>query len=373
MTMEKRILFATNTSRHAWRHRSTLALAALNAGHKVCFLCPSGEEVASMKAVGIEHIPLSIQRKGINPFRELITLFSVYKSIKRFKPDIYHGFTIKLLIYGGISCRLQKVPKYFLNVTGIGSLFLDSNSYNFTKKIVSHLYKWVFTPSQARAIFQNSEDKKFFINQKWIKKEKCIVISGTGIDTRKIVPSYSTRNEKVNILYAGRIIKDKGISELISACENIQKNQDCLRLHICGELDSENPSNYSQHEWETISKKEFIRLHGFQSQMKKHFEKADIVCLPSYREGLPLFLIEAGAYGKVAVASDVPGCNTIITNNENGLLVEVKNIVALQEALELLIQNPDIRFKMGKKARLNVENNYDSHLLINKYLQLYLN
>ena len=158
-----KILFATNSARHAWKHRSTLALAALQSGHDVYFLCPMGKEVVHLQALGIKHIPLKIKRKGVNPLFELFTLLNILRVFKSIKPDIYHGFTIKLVIYGGICCRLLKVPKYLLNITGIGSLFL-TDKHALAKKIVHHLYGWIFYSKNAIAIFQNSEDKKFFIN-----------------------------------------------------------------------------------------------------------------------------------------------------------------------------------------------------------------
>ncbi len=202
--MTKKILFATNTSRHAWNHRSQLAKAAVQAGYKVYFLCPNGEETSKLTTGGIEHISLDLSRKGLNPLKELLSLIKVYRVIKKLKPDIYHGFTIKLLIYGGISCRFLNINKYFLNITGIGSLFLNpSAKYNFARKIVSRLYKVAFATERATAIFQNNDDRDFFIKNNWLNKSQTIVFPGTGIDCKKITPSYSTRNEKVNVFFAG--------------------------------------------------------------------------------------------------------------------------------------------------------------------------
>ena len=160
----KRILYATNSARHAWKHRSELAKAALKSGYEVSFLCPKGTEVERLRSSGIDHIPLSISRESINPLRELYTFISVYRTIKKYKPDIYHGFTIKLLIYGGLSCKLLKINKCFLNITGLGSLFLNSSSkYRFLQNIVGKLFKWIFESKDTLAIFQNEDDKKFFL------------------------------------------------------------------------------------------------------------------------------------------------------------------------------------------------------------------
>ncbi|MCB9026634.1 MAG: glycosyltransferase family 4 protein [Bdellovibrionaceae bacterium] len=292
--------------------------------------------------------------------------------MRKIKPDIYHAFTIKMVIYGGICCRILRVKKYILTITGLGSLFLnDSPHFLKLQKLVGFLYRWIFASKKSVALFQNEEDKKYFEKKNWIDPKRTLIIPGTGVDCSKIVPSYSTRNEKTQILYAGRIMKDKGITELINACENIFQKNDKLVLNICGELDIDNPSRYSDEEWKKLSSLPFVKCHGFQSNMKSFFERTDFVCLPSYREGLPLFLIEAGAYGKVAITTDVPGCNSIIENNVNGLIVKVKDSSALQLAIEALIEQPELRYKMGMKARKKIENEYDSHILLNKYLDMY--
>lgn len=369
----KKIIFATNSSHHAWRHRSELSLAALRSGFDVYFMSPLGDEVNKLTSLGIKHIPIDLDRKGVNPFRELLSLWQIYNAIKKNQPDIFHGFTIKLLIYGGLCCRWLKIKKYYLNVTGIGSLFLSpSNNYVLVKRWVSKLYRWSFNSNQATAIFQNISDQQFFIEHGWVKKSQSIVIPGTGIDTHSIVPSFSTRNRKIQILYAGRIIKDKGIEDLIDAGKILKEKNLDFEIIIYGKLDQGNPSAFDQEEWDGLCKYGFIKWKGYKENLKNELTNCDLVCLPSYREGLPLFLLEAGAYGKPSVTTDVPGCRDIISQEKNGLIVPIKNPEKLSEALEALILHPDLRYKMGKAARKYIEENFDEKNILTKYINLYL-
>ncbi len=371
MKSSKTILFATNSSRHAWQHRGELANAALKSGYLVYFACPYGEEVKKLESLGIQHIELKLNRKSLNPLIEFLTFLNLFKIISNLKPDIFHGFTIKVVLYGGLACRVLKTPIYLLNITGLGSLFLKTSvAYKWIQCLVGHLYRFTFNSPRSLAIFQNTEDQNYFISQGWTKPSQAVLIPGTGINCHSIYPKFENHEPPI-ILFTGRIIKDKGISELISACHILNEKKYNFRLHLCGELDRDNPSTYSKKEWKNLTQANFIYFFGYQSDLEKFYQACDIFCLPSYREGLPLSLIEAGAYGKPSVVTNIPGCNDIIKNKENGFLVSVKSVPELVLALEHLLMNPQLRISMGKVARKVVEENFDQDRLLKKYMQIY--
>lgn len=367
----KKIVFCFNTAWFAHNHRLALMLACKDKGWQVHIICPEGVEVGELKKHGFYVHIQDISRKGINPLRELITLVQIFLKIRRLKPDVYHGFTIKPVIYGALCCRLNKVKEAIFTITGMGSAFIGKGfKSRLLKKILSFLYRQVFDKKNHIIVFQNPTDKIDFEMNHWAPGLKSHLIPGTGVNTSRFKPS-QTKYSKTTLVFAGRLIRDKGLDELLEACHQIYQLGEEFELLILGSPDLENPSGYSVVEWQSLAQRPYVNWLGSQSDVSPFIRQSHIACLPSYREGCPLFLLEAGACALPSVASDVPGCNYLISNNKNGILVPARDPVTLTSAILSLLKDELLRKRLGTEAHRRVSQAFTQEKVIGLYLDVY--
>lgn len=367
----KTLIIATNHPKFFLSHRQNLALESAKAGLSVIGLFPLAAEAAEVSRLGYGIIGVQCTRKGINPINEAISLFSFYRAIRRERPAIYHGFTIKPVVYGAFASRLAGVPRIIVTITGLGSSYLRPGLLgSIARTVIKFLYRLLVDSKRVHIIFQNKTDQDTFLKKNWIRKSSSSVIAGTGVDLSRFIPNHEpTQNELPTIVFPARFLRDKGFFELIAACDLLPKNS--FQLILAGSIDPENPSSISLQELEEIKARDYVRDINYYSDIRDAYKEAAIVCLPSYREGLPLALIEAQAMGLPVVTTDVPGCRDAILPNESGLLVPPFDPVALRNALQTLLAAPNTRKKMGASARKFALENFDHMKIIAKHLQLY--
>ncbi|MCF7804199.1 MAG: glycosyltransferase family 4 protein [Candidatus Marinimicrobia bacterium] len=367
-----RLLFVINHTDFFLSHRLPIALAAADKGLSV--------HVASMKTPAANQLTyynitwhqLPLEAGGMNPFSDLnllIHLVSLYKSIK---PDLIHHVTIKPIIYGGIASRLTKMPAVVHALSGLGFLFIANDiKTKFIRKILSIFLKFAFTHKNLKLILQNPDDRREFVNKNIVNEEKVKIIKGSGVDPNKFKPSPKQQKNTPKILFASRMLRDKGLIEFINASEIIVKMGYKAKFILVGTPDSNNPQSVTKEQLHKFTKHDFISWEGYRSDMEHVFHESDIVCLPSYREGLPKVLIEAASCGKPIVTTDVPGCREIVKNGLNGFLVPPKDSKSLANAIIKLIDNPALRKRMGKNGREMVLKEFTLEKVISDTLNIY--
>jgi glycosyltransferase involved in cell wall biosynthesis len=367
-----KLLIALNTADFFLSHRLHLALGAREAGWDVWVLCPPSPLVAKIRALGFSVREIAMGRKSMNPFLELLTMVRMYRAVSEIQPQIYHGFTVKPVLYGTLICRLLGVPKVVNTITGLGFLFLSpSPLIGFVRRIVGIFYKILFSSSQVRVIFQNEDDQQFFIHCGWVKAEKSLVIKGTGVDIQRFKMQPEPSGHPV-IVFPARMLFDKGVSEIVGAAELLIEKGYQFTLEFCGKEDPGNPSALSALAIKNLQNKNaFFKIRGHVEDMANVFQKCHIVCLPSYREGIPLALIEASASGRPIVTTDVPGCRAVVQDGVEGFLVPVRNIEKLAAALEKLLQSKELRERMGQLARERALREFAKDSVVAKNLELY--
>ncbi len=347
-----KIILAVNTLGSFISHRRGLYLK-LRESHDVQVILPDSEDpTAALKEIpspSLLGIPMT--RKGINPLAELRAIVAYYRLYSENKPDLVHHFTIKPVIYGSLAARLAGVPKIVNSITGLGFVF-TSNSLKakVLGVLVKNLYRFCFASSRVRVIFQNEDDRSFFIRHHIIRQDRCFLVQGSGVDIYKFTPS-TVHNSIPKILLASRLLIEKGIFEFMDAIQILKQKDLKFEAVIAGDIDPGNPGSISEsqiNEWKHSNIANFL---GFQKEMVSILKSADIACLPSYREGLPMALLEAMAAGKPIVTSNAPGCRATVKEGSNGFLVPIKNAQALADALEKLISNSELCKKMGQESR----------------------
>ena len=344
----KAVLFA-NTDWYLYNFRIEYAKFLKSQGWDVVLMSPDGEYVEKIEALGFRHIDMEFSRKGMNPAAESDAIRRIREVYEAEQPDLVHHFTIKCMIYGSIAARQVGVKSIVNSVTGLGFVFLsDKPHVKLVRGVVKHLYKKAFKGTQV--IFENPDDRALFLEMGLVGEDNSHVILGTGIDTDAFVPVRPPDSVPLTILPA-RMLWDKGIGEFVDAAAAIRREGINARFALIGKMDEGNPACI---EYETLTrwqKEGNVEWWGWQDDIYTSISLADIVCLPSYREGLPKILLEAAACGRPIVTTDVPGCRETVINGVNGLLVEVKSAESLKNALVRLINDRDLRVKMGEASR----------------------
>ena len=316
----------------------------------------------------------NLKRGSINPLRELKSISQVIAITQKYQPDIIHNFTIKSCLYGSIAGAITKKFKIINHFTGIGPSFYGyTRSIRIINTLLIPIYKILFNKKNTKNIFHNSSDKKKFISLNLSNKYNSYLIEGSGVDTSKFKPmKIKTKfNSPVKILFPARIIKEKGIKELLKACSSLWKEKYSFLLNIAGSIDEENISSLSSEEIQILSQNKNIRLLGKSNKMLEIYEGSDFVILPSYREGLSMSLIEAGSMGLPIITADVPGCREIIDHNINGILIKSKCEDQLKKAIIFYLDNPSIALEYGKKVRSKVIKKFNKNIINKKIIEIY--
>jgi glycosyltransferase involved in cell wall biosynthesis len=370
-TVGSRLLLSVNTAEFFLSHRLHLAEGARAQGWDVWVLCPDGPLVSKIREKKFSVVTVPLGRKSMGLFCEVKTLIAMGKAIREVKPKVYHGFTIKNVLYGTLLCRLLGVPQIVNTITGLGFFFISQKPLiRYLRFFVGWGYRLLFASSKVQVIFQNEDDLQMFVERKWVQPHQTTVIKGTGVDLQIFYPRPEPPGA-ISILFPARLLKDKGILETLRAAELLKEKGYDFNLQICGNLDPGNPSSMTEAELSPWRSLDYIKINGHVHNMSEALSKCHIVCLPSYREGIPLALIEACAAGKPIVTTNVPGCRAVVTEGQEGFLVPRQNPEALALALENLLQSKELRGRMAQQARTTAEFEFAKEPVVAQNLAVY--
>lgn len=369
----KFVLFA-NTDWYLWNFRRSLVAALQERGHEVLLLSPDGEFGPKLRGMGVRWQPIRMERRSLNPFRELMLLLRLVCILRRERPSIVHSFTIKCAVYGSVAGRLAGVPVRINAVAGMGYVFTnDSWLARLLRPVVRVMFKVSLGGPGSRLILQNPDDVALFEKARLIPTSHISLIAGSGVDCTRFAPRVSAKSiEPVRVLLAARLLWDKGVGEYVEAAKSL-RDKKCMPLEflLAGTPDHGNPASVSQaavHGWQEEG---VLRWLGHVEDMPELFRNVDIVVLPSYREGLPKGLIEAAASGCALVATDVPGCRQVVEHEVDGLRVAAKSWAELARAIERLAIDPALRTRLGAAARKKALDRFDERIIIERTLETY--
>lgn len=357
----KKVLMLGNHEIVIYNFRKELVERMIQEGYEVYVALPYGPKVELLKEMGCKFIDTPINRRNTNPLEDLKVFLKYIKIIKQIKPDVVLTYTVKPNVYGGLACRLRKVP-YICNVTGLGSGYLNGG---IVQKVVQTLSKLAFRKAN-KVFFQNTADRDLLVQQGVVKDNYDLLPgSGVNLETYKLLP-YPPEDQPINFNFVARVMKDKGIDEYLEAAKIIKEKYPDVIFNVIGMID--------QPHYEKILKKYeeegIIKYHGFQTDMMPFIEKCSCMINPSYTEGMSNVLLENAACGRPLIASNIPGCKEIIDENINGYVFDVKNTDKLVLKIEKFI-NIDYSKKvaMGLCGREKVNLEFDREIVINKYIK----
>ena len=313
-----------------------------------------------------------IDRKSINPWTNLIRFFELYKILKRLAPTIIHAITIKPNIYVGLLAHIIQRP-YILSITGTGVIFSGKSlMVRIMRPVVQLLYKSCNQNVNRRVVFENREDHEYFVSTGLCKAQQAVTILGAGVDTSKFIASAENLKQPVNLLFASRLLWDKGLGDLIEAGKLLRQRGLVFSLEVAGIIDKSTINAIPEAQIKEWTDKGLMHWLGTVKDMPALIANANIVVLPSfYGEGVPRILIEAAASGRAIITTDMPGCREIGRHKINALLVAPENVAALANALETLITDIELRLQLGQQGRKIVEQEFSERQVIAETQSLY--
>ncbi|GHU70568.1 galacturonosyl transferase [Clostridia bacterium] len=355
------ILVIINSSSGLYSHRYELIEALILRKHSLCIASPNTGCLNYFNDLGCRYEEVHLDNRGINPISDIILTYNFYRLIRRVKPNLVLTYAIKPNIYAGIVCRLLHKP-YIINITGLGSALL---SKGFLALLTVALYK-ISTKRTECIIFQNTANQEYFNRRKMVKNRQKL-LSGSGVNLEKFKESeYPMEEDNVIFLYLGRIMKEKGMDELLEVILIIKKiYRDRVIFKIIGQIDEDYSMRLS-----TMSESGLIEYYEKQFDVIKHYQSAHCVVLPSYHEGMSNVLLEAAAIARPVIASDIPGCKETFTEGVSGISCEPRNTKSLLCAIEQFISLPHYaKREMGLAGRRLVERKFDRVGVVNAYLE----
>lgn len=369
--MKSSLLFVVNDAAFFISHRLSLALAARKAGYAVTVATMPGPAIQQIKELGFAHHAIPMSRSGSNPATEAVTFFAILKLLWKLRPDVLHLVTIKPVLYGGLAARLAPVKGVVCAVSGLGFVFITSGvKARVLRSFVKALYKLALRRDNLKVIFQNPDDRDVLLGIKAVAPEQVEMIRGSGVDLSlyQVAPEPS---DMPVVCFAARLLKDKGIHEFVHAVRLLRRKGLAARFVVAGDIDPGNPSSVSVSDLEQWQDEGVVEILGYQRDVAALFSTVNLVVLPSYREGLPKVLVEAAAAGRAVVTTDVPGCRDAIEPGVTGVLVPVKNVELLAEAIESLVLDAPRRLAMGRAGRKLAEQAFSIERIVQQHLDIY--
>jgi glycosyltransferase involved in cell wall biosynthesis len=347
------------------------AVAAQAAGYSIGISAHCGEKRAMLESAGFTLYPHNISRSGTNPFIELRNLLAMVNMFRDSQPDIIHLIALKPIVIGAIAARIYGKAQVVCAPIGMGYLFSSNDrKARFLQPVIRFMLRRILSFRHTHVIIENDEDCESLVSGRFVKKSKIQVIKGAGVNLSLYKATPENLDTQIVTMFA-RVLRDKGVLDFVESAKIVHHEFPNAIFQLVGDCDPGNPTSFSETEvrsWETVGA---IKWLGYRTDVPELLAASNIVCLPSYREGLPKTLIEACAAQRAIVATDVTGCREVVSHGSNGLLVPVRNPEKLAEAILQLLGDQVQRTTFAKNGRLRAETEFSSPIVIEQTLAVY--
>jgi len=369
--MKPRLLFVIDEDLYFCKHRLDLARAARDAGFEVLvstFVQHHGKQI---EEEGFKLFPIRLRRGLQSPLHDLASLIELIRLYRREQPDIVHHVALKQVLFGAIAARLVRVPTMANAITGLGFLFhSETTRARLILSVIRPVLQWALAHPRSTVILENGDDCEDLIHAGIIKRSRAVVIHGAGVNVSQFRPSPEPDGVPV-VLLASRMLWDKGVGEFVQAARLLKGNGIRSRCVLVGMVDKESPSTIPEKQLLQWEEEGVIEWWGHRDDMADVFASSHIVVLPSYAEGLPMVLLEGAACARPLIATRVRGCQEIVRNGENGLLVPPQNSHLLAQAIITLLHDKPLRDKMGARGREIVMHEFRAERIAGETIAVY--
>lgn len=366
MTTPKfKVIIALNTSWNLFNFRSGLIRSLVAAGFEVVAAAPPDEYSPRLESLGCRFVPLPMDNMGTHPGRDIILFWRFLQLMRKERPQVYLGYTVKPNIYGSLAAHALNIP-VINNIAGLGAVFSKNSLLTL---LVRSLYRLALSRSN-RVFFQNPDDQSMFVSQGLVRPGVSDRVPGSGIDLVRFAPVPLPNEPTLRFLLVARMLWEKGVGDFVEAARILKQRG--LRIDFCllGFLDVKNPSSISRQQMDMWAQEGVVRYLGVSDQVADEIALADCIVLPSYyREGTPRILLEAAAMARPIVTTNTVGCREVVDDGINGYLCQPRDIPDLANKMaQIAALPPEVRIAMGKRGRKKVENEFDEQIVIKKYL-----
>ena len=373
----QKLLYIISDDNYFLSHRLGLAKAAKDNGYEITVLAYENDTkfTGIIKSYGFEFISFNQRAHGLGLFDNIKLIWQTRKVINRTRPDLIHTVSMRMMFLVTIAFWLSKSKKMVATLTGMGYLETASNPMiRIIKWFVTKAFKVMFSTRRIRLVVQNSDDFEG-VKNRFVHEDRLHLVRGSGVDTEAFPYLEPPQTDCVQVTFVARMLKDKGLEELVDASRIIQKQgKTNIRINLIGMPHAVNPYSVSERQLKLWQDEGLVKWHGFRSDIVEVWRESDIAVLPSYREGLPKSLLEAASCGRPIITTEVAGCREMVqvkNSKSNGILVPVQNPKALAKAIIELASDRKLRESMGKESRSMAIESFSDDVVNKQMLNIY--
>ena len=365
MSLKKKIVLIGTTGSSFYGFRADLIKKLVSDQHEVYAFTSEYTEscLTKIQALGAKPVCYQLSRGGLNPLADIASLFELTRKIKKIQPDIVFSYFAKPVIYGSIAAKRAKVPLIIGMLEGLGYTFTDQpEGQSIKTKLIRNiqviLYKFAF-PCLDKMIFLNPDDQNDLMQKYNLRAPQVHILGGIGLNLKEY-PYVEVPIKSVKFLFIGRLLKEKGIFELIEAMRLVKNKYPQAQFTILGEIDHQNMGALKQSELDQLIEEDLFEYPGFVTNVKDWIAHSSVFVLPSYREGVPRSTQEAMAIGRPVITTDVPGCRETVIDGVNGFLVPRWDAGALANKMCYFIEHPNQINVMGLESVKIAQEKFDA-------------
>lgn len=367
-----KILFVVTEDWYFVSHRLSLGLAARKAGFDVAVATRVNRHGEVIQNAGITLFDVKFNRSGARPQEELRTIYTLFSIYRREAPDLVHHVAMKPVVYGSLAAKAARIPAVVNALGGLGFIFSsDELRARMLRSIVRPMLKTALRVGNSRLILQNRNDREIVTRAGLIESDKIRLIRGAGVNPADYSAT-AIAAEPPLVVLAARLLRPKGVGDFVEAARILRERRVAARFALVGAPDLGNPTSFTNRDVEGWVAEGIVEAWGWREDMPAVFSQAQIACLPTfYGEGLPKVLLEAAASGCAIVASNIPGCRELVDHGTTGLLVPPKDPLTLAKTLEKLINDSELRKRLGAAARRSIMSDFSLERVVSETLAIY--
>lgn len=366
------VLFVVTEDWYFMSHRYGLACRARDAGYRVAVATRVANHGDAIRAAGFALHPLPLVRALAHPLTDLRAMVALARVLRSVAPDLVHLVSLKPILLGGLLLALApRGAQTLLAFTGLGYIFSSgARLARCLRPLVLRLIRCIARRA-AWTIVQNADDRALLEQAGVLPPGRVSVIAGSGLALADYPLAPLPAGNRPLVLLPARVLRDKGVSEFVAAATLVRARRPAVRWVIVGAHDRDNPGAIAFAQLEAWLAAGAIEWWGHRDDMPAVYRQASVVCLPSYREGLPKALLEAAATGRPLVATDVPGCREVCIDGVTGLCVPPRDVPALAAALLRMLDEPDLAARCAQAAHAHVARHFSIEAIAGATLDLY--
>lgn len=363
-----KIAIIYNTSHYLLRTRTELVQAMQASGAEVIAITPRDEATPRLALQGVRWCEWKLEGQALNPFQDLASMMDLRRILSEERPDAVLNFTIKPVLYGSLVAGWLGVPRVVSMITGMGSIFLPGG---WKKRMLLSAVKVVYRLAMRRnhrVLFQNEDDLDYFVEHRFLERDKAVRINGSGVNLGLFSPQ-PQQAIPGSFLMISRMIKEKGLQEFVQAARAVKSRHPQAVFTLVGPIDN-NPGAITREQIAAWEHEGIIRYEGEQADVRPFLARTSVFVLPTYYlEGIPRSILEALAMGKPVITTDWRGCRDTVRSGYNGFLVQPKNAADLEQAMERFLTDPSMADRMGPASRQRAETEFDVAVVNGKVIR----